>query len=314
MTTYACPAACAHCLYASSPKTRGRFMDAQTARMIASNLKRMGAHSVHIGGGEPFLHMPALRATIDALREANIGIDYIETNAFWARNIDRAREIIRALGAPIMVSVDPFHVEYIALSRPLSLIRLLEEMRWDHFVWQDRYIPKLLPLDHARPIPRASLEAHLGNDYRMETAREYGLSANGRALTILRESLPRQRAEELLDDRACRLLNGVHCHIDHFGNFVPPGCPGIAISIRDLAAGAVDPATYPVATRLMAGGVRALWDYAIGRGFAPDAAGYVTKCELCYFMRDFLSQHHPTPDIAPDCFYESMRESYAQHT
>ncbi len=285
-------------------------MDRETSARIAQTLRRMGVSSMHIGGGEPFLNLASLKLSICALHAQGIGIDYIETNAFWYKDDESAAQIIRALGAPIMVSVDPFHAEFVPLERPLRLIRLLSDMHWDFFVWQDRYIEMLLPLDHTRKATRKDLQRLLGDNYLFDAARAYGLSANGRALTLLRKNLPRHPAEAYLDDAPCRILNGRHCHIDLYGNFVPPGCPGIAIEIEDIASGAPDPEKYPVATRLLQGGIRTLYQYARACGFEPDE--YVSKCELCFFIRAFLSRTHPSRDVEPACFYQSMRAAYAR--
>ena len=209
MTTYQCSASCAHCLYCSSPKAGSGHMDGTAARRICETLRHMGVRSMHIGGGEPFLDLDSLRSTLSAMRDNGIAIDYIETNAFWFRDAQSARELIRELNAPIMVSVDPFHIEFVPLERPLGLIRLLEEIGWDHFVWQDRYVRRLSGLDKTRGLPRAELRAALGENYLMDAAHEYGLSANGRALTILRGAIRPRPAEELLDDKPCMLLDGV---------------------------------------------------------------------------------------------------------
>lgn len=312
MTSYACSAACAHCLYCSAPSSGGGFMGAETAEKIASALRQMGVSSVHIGGGEPFLNLGSLHLTVKALRAHGVGIDYIETNAFWFRDGGRAEALIRELNAPIMVSVDPFHAEFVPLGRSLGLVRLLSRMNWDSFVWQERYIGRLMPLDHSRPATRAELRALLGEDYLTDAAREYGLSANGRAFTLLRRHLPLRPAEAYLDSAPCRILDGRHCHFDLYGNFVPPGCPGIAVDIWDLARGEIDPEKYPVVTRLMKGGLGALYEYARERGFA--AGESASRCELCYFIREYLARTHPSRDVNPECFYESMRAAYARET
>ncbi len=312
MTSYTCSAACAHCLYCSSPACGGEFMNAETAERIARSLRRMGVSSVHIGGGEPFLNLESLRETIRALRASGIGIDYIETNAFWYKDDRSAGELVRELGVPIMVSVDPFHAEFVPVGRPLGLVHLLSEMGWDFFVWQERYIKRLLPLERSRRATRADLKNLMGENYLFDAARAYGLSANGRALTILRAHMPLRPAEAHLGGAPCRVLDGRHCHVDLYGSFVPPGCPGVAIEIEDVARGEIDPEKYPVATRLMKGGVRALYEYAREAGFSPDPC--VSKCELCFFLREYLSRERPSRDVEPACFYESMRAAYARES
>lgn len=304
MTTYACSAGCAHCLYCSSPRAKSGFMTAETADDIAGTLRGLGVRSMHIGGGEPFLNVGSLMATVGAMAENGLDVDYIETNAFWYRDDASAAEIIRRLNAPIMVSVDPFHAEFVAPEKPLALARLMDEMRWPHFIWQEKFIRRLMPLCRGRKLTRAELAKVLGEDYIASTARSYGLSVNGRALNIARGIYPARPAEEFLDGEGCGLTRGMHCHVDLYGNYIPPSCPGLAVNIHDLKS--IDPEKYPVFTRLDRGGIRALWDYAREHGFAPDPGGYVTKCDLCVKMRSCLMKKHPSADIGPQCFYDMM--------
>lgn len=304
MTTYACSASCAHCLYCSSPRANSGFMTAETAYDIAGVLRRLGVRSMHIGGGEPFIDIDSLTAAISAMAENGLDVDYIETNGFWYRDDASAMELIRRMNAPIMVSVDPFHAEFVAPEKPLALARLMEEMHWPHFIWQEKFIRRLMPLCRGRRLTRAELAHGLGEDYIAETARSYGLSVNGRALNIARGIYASRPAEDFLDGEGCLLTRGMHCHVDLYGNYVPPSCPGLAVSIRDLDS--IDPEKYPVFTRLNRGGIRALWDYALENGFEPDPSGYVTKCDLCVKIRDWLLKNLPSSDIGPECFYDLM--------
>lgn len=304
MTTYACGAACAHCLYCSSPKAKSGFMTAEKASYIARTLRAMGVRSMHIGGGEPFLSVESLRSTVSALRENMIDVDYIETNAFWYKDDASAMAIIRELNAPIMVSVDPFHAEFVAPEKPLGLARLLEDSRWPHFIWQEKYVRRLAPLCRGRALTRAELAEGLGEDYLAETARSYGVSVNGRALDIARSIYPARPAETFLDGKGCDLTRALHCHIDLYGNYVPPFCPGLAVEIGDL--GDIDAEKYPVFTRLDRSGIRALWDYARKAGFEPAASGYITKCDLCVDMRLWLRKKLPSADLDPECFYSMI--------
>jgi len=307
MTTYACSAACAHCLYCSSPRAKSGFMTADMADDIARTMSDMGVHSMHVGGGEPFMHMESLTNTVNAMRENGMEVDYIETNGFWYRDDESAEKIIRSLNAPIMVSVDPFHAEFVAPEKPLALAALMEKMHWPHFIWQEKFIRRLSPLCRGRKLTRDELTAGLGENYLYETARQYGVSVNGRALNIARSLYPAMPAESFLDDEPCNLTRGMHCHIDLFGNYIPPFCPGLAVDIHDL--GNISPEKYPVFTRLDNGGVRALWDYAAQLGYAPDTNGYITKCDLCVKIRSWLMKNHPTPDIGPECFYKMMDDN-----
>ncbi len=314
ITNYGCSAACRHCMFASSPRAGKEFISGEAAERIAGRLKRAGVYSMHIGGGEPFLNFEALCVLLGAMQKAGLGVDYIETNAFWARDdaeIMKRLERLRKLGVDtIMVSVDPFHIEYVPLERPIRLVQALRRAGMDYFIWQDRFLERLLPLDMTKTHTKEELSALLGEDYVADTAREYGVKVNGRALAIAESVYEPQSALELADGEPCSsLLAGMHCHVDLYGNVIPSGCPGISIDLEDFLAGRLPREKYPAAQRLYAGGVRALLEYATDAGFMPDDAGYATKCSLCCAIRTWLNENRPSPDIAPDCFYREMKRA-----
>jgi len=298
-------------MFCSSPALPRDFMDDDTAGRIAHALRRGGADSVHIGGGEPFLNFEALCGLVSALRCQRIAVDYIETNASWCVDEPRARDWLaklRELGAHcVMASVDPFHIEFVPLERPLRLMRLLETMRIDSFLWQERFLRRLMPLDHTRAHTHAQLKAALGEDYVTKTAAEYGVGPSGRALLIARAMRSAKPAEALLSSKPCELLDGRHCHIDLYENVVPGGCPGIAIALEDFLRADINVDKYPVAARLMTGGTRALYQYAAQRGFVPGE--YISACDLCFCMRAYLAEAAPSGDIGPPCFYSAMSHS-----
>ncbi len=209
-----------------------------------------------------------------------------------------------------MASVDPFHIEFVSLERPIRLVQALRRAGMDYFIWQDRFLERLLPLDLHSTHTKKELAALLGEDYIADTAREYGVKVNGRALTIARSVYEPVGAEEILDDEPCSgLLSGMHCHVDLHEKVIPSGCPGISIDLDDFLAGRLPKDKYPAAYRLYTGGVRALYDYARAAGFEPDEKGYATKCSLCCAVRAWLNEHNPSCDIAPDCFYREMKRA-----
>ena len=315
ITSYVCSAECRHCLYCSSPQTSRDFITAEAAENIAGKLSAGGIRSMHIGGGEPFLNFASLCGLLHAMMKYKVGVDYIETNAFWCMDEETVRRrlaVIRDLGVhTVMVSVDPFHMEYIPLARPLLFIKILGEIGMDHFVWQEKFLRRLSLLDHTQTYTEEELKLHLGAGYIGETAREYGLGMNGRALIIAGSLYKRKKAETFLHSEPCRsLLDGYHCHIDLYDNYIPSGCPGLAVEADDYFTGNISETKYPVMTRLLNGGVGELYEYASGNGFVPSTSGYVTKCELCFFIRSLLRKTIPSRDISPDCFYDSMHAAY----
>jgi len=314
ITNYSCSAACRHCMFASSPRAGQEFISEEAAERIVKRLKQAGVYSMHIGGGEPFLKFEALCALLRAMQRYGIGVDYIETNAFWARDdreIEKKLGVLRSLGVDtIMVSIDPFHIEFVPLERPIRLVQALRRAGMDYFIWQDRFLERLLPLDLKTTHTKEELSALLGENYIADTAREYGVKVNGRALAIVRSVYEAVSAEEILDDEPCSgMLSGMHCHVDLNEKVIPSGCPGISIDLDEFLAGRLPKEKYPAAYRLYTGGVRALYDYAREAGFEPDEKGYATKCSLCCAVRAWLNENKPSCDIAPDCFYREMKRA-----
>jgi len=283
-------------------------MDKTVAVRICENLRRLGCRSVHIGGGEPFLNPDGLVSLIKIIISSGLQIDYIETNAAWITDDDgRVRQIlsnaVHAGGNCIMVSADPFHVEFIPFWKQERLIRLLEETGTPHFIWQERYLPLLRKLDPEKTYDSADLQNVFGYDVIYQCAREYGMGFNGRALNLLRKYGKRKTVTMLLGP-CPELRNTSHFHVDFLGCYMPPGCTGMGILIEDVGE-ELDPEKYPVVTRLFGGGVSALLEYAGEVGYVPDPEGYVSKCELCFNIRKHLitQARQAHPDLTPDCFY-----------
>ena len=313
MVSYACTAKCRHCMYGCSYLGNRDYVTPEKAEKIMAELERAGVTDLHIGGGEPFLNFDGLLAVIRAMNHHRILVDYIETNAFWCVSVDAAAEKLRKiqdLGAEtIMASCDPFHSEYVPLERVTTFVRACERVGIGYFVWKEQFYRRLAKLDPKEAHTVEELKAALGEHYITETAREYGIGMNGRALQIAREIYPERPAREVAERSQCsRILRGMHCHVDLYGNVVPAGCTGFAVPIGDFTEHRdrlTDPAIYPVLARVLTGGTEALLDYAVSKGFDPETPA-ATNCDLCYKIRCFLRKQGEYREIGPDCFYEMM--------
>lgn len=317
ITNYSCNASCRHCMFASSPECRKNYISPEMSEHVASLLEEAGTTSVHIGGGEPFLNFDGLTVLIEALNRHAVGIDYIETNAFWCKDKDFTRaklERLKKLGVTtIMVSVDPYHLEYVPLERPLKLCALLEEQGFDYFIWQQKFLQRLLKLDISKTHTKEEISALLGDSYITETAREYGLGINGRALIFADDIYEKRPAEYFATDEKCHsLTNPHHCHIDLYGNAIPSRCTGICAKAEDYLDLDTPREKYPVLSRLISGGTKELYEYAKENGFVADKGGYPTRCAFCFAMREYLERTHPSYDIGDSDFYTGMRKAFSQ--
>lgn len=315
ITNYVCTAKCRHCMYCSSPKINDeyKFINKESALRICAMLSKCGITSMHIGGGEPFMNFNALCDLLTAFKKYGINVDYIETNAYWCNENNQA-EVIKKLNIlrkynvdTVMVSVDPFHIEYVPLYKPLLLIKLLRSEGFGYFIWQNQFLDMLYSLDHKRCYNRDELEQIYGANYIKDTVRSYGMGINGRALSIAREIYPTKEVQEILSSTPCTdMLTAQHCHIDLYGNYIPAGCPGISVELQDYITNNLTEDKYPIVERMRKKGIKALYHYAVDNGFIPSPNGYISKCDLCYHIRAYLVNVKSSSDIAPKCFYDTM--------
>ena len=298
MVNYRCSAACRHCLYSCSPTRSSGYADEETTEKFCALLRKGGCRSVHIGGGEPFLDFEKLVMVMRKLHRAGITLEYVETNAFWTagtENLKSASEKLRRLldegGPALCISIDPYHAEYVPYGAPIALAKLCEKTGVDYFLWKREFLPALSKLDSGKAHQRAEIEKAISRDYIYSTARSYGIGYGGRAVNIEREFKALYPVENFeADSSPCRnLISGGHFHVDKDAYYIPPRCTGIRIPLEELVNG-IPPAKYPAFEALYTGGFSALFRLAGQYGFTPDAAGYPSKCNLCFHLRHFLSE------------------------
>jgi hypothetical protein len=254
---------------------------------------------VHIGGGEPFLNFDGLIIMIRELNHAGVTLDYIETNAFWADNLKKAEEQLKRLLSEgidtLCISIDPFHAEYIPYGAPLALAELCEKTGMGYFLWKNDFLMSLSHLDPKKTHSHQEMEKSISNDYIFKTARFYGITLGGRAINIenemyLSQGSPFFPAEKFSTDKnPCKnLLSTGHFHVDMDCCFIPPGCTGFIIPLEEVING-IPKDKYPAFEVLYCGGISALLDLALQHGFSPSSLGYPSKCNLCFYLRSFLS-------------------------
>ena len=278
---------------------------------VCATLKEGGCSSVHIGGGEPFLDFDGLVALVNTARKHGIAVEYIETNAYWAKNEEMVKSRLNALknagGDTLCISLDPFHGEYVPYAAPLRLAKWCKQYGFGCFLWQERFLPMMKKLDGDKAYTRGELEAGISKDYIHDTALAYGLSIGGRAVKIAEEYFPLRPVAELVNSEPChKLLSTAHFHVDMYGRFIPPGCTGIAIPLKEGLEG-IPAGKYPAFEALLEGGVAALLEYGQARGFAPDPMGYSSGCVLCFYVRRWLSAMGDCPELDAEHYEQSLR-------
>jgi hypothetical protein len=309
MANYQCNAACRHCLYACSPSRSGGYINKQDAENICVLLREGGCQSVHIGGGEPFLNFDGLLELLHVISNAGIVVEYIETNAFWVKDEQKAAEHLHKLkqsGADTLcISTDPFHAEYVPADLPLKLADICHHSGFRYFLWQEKFVSLLSGID--KICTRLEMECLISPDYIFKTAQNYGLLIGGRAVNIETEYVSKKPVEFIIDSRPCRrLLSSNHFHVDLSGNFIPPGCTGIAIPLQEAIRG-IPESKYPVFEALLTSGTYGLLEYARGKGFVEDREGYTSKCALCFYIRHWLCENAPSPELDAEHYMESLK-------
>jgi len=288
MVNYRCNAACRHCLYSCSPARNDGYVNEEAAEKICHVLRKGGCRSVHIGGGEPFLNFDGLLVMIRALNRAGIRLEYIETNAFWAADFSKSREYLEKLlseGADTLcISIDPFHAEFVPYGAPLTLAKLCDKAGMGYFLWKQEFLSKLSHFDPQKTHV-------LSPDSIYPTAMRYGIGFGGRAVNIELQSGALHPAQTFVANNVpCKnLLSTGHFHVDMDCYFIPPGCTGIRIPLEEVIAD-ISKGKYPVFDALYYSGISGLFELALQHGFSPDERGYPSKCNLCFFMRKFLSE------------------------
>jgi len=311
ITNYKCSSKCKHCCYASSPEWPDDYMTPSMADEIFSILKSLGCHSVHIGGGEPLLKPDKILDVLQAAKENNVDIEYIETNASWYRDEASADAVLKDLKKygvhTLLISIDPYHNEYIPFWKVKALMVACSRVRMGVLPWLMDFWADLDAMDDRKPHSLDEYARFFGQDYLLQLPKRYGLNLKGRALKTYKPRMKKQPFEEILkESKPCRLLSGIyHFHVDLYGNFVPQSCPGLSIPLRELLNGA-DPDKYRIFYNVESFGVGGFAELAIKEyGYDPKAE-YAGKCDLCYDIRSYLVLERglDLPDLKPEGHYK----------
>jgi hypothetical protein len=310
VTNYVCSSACAHCSYRSSPKRDKAYITPETAAANCRACRELGCRSMHIGGGEPLLKPDGLKDVLRAARQEGMAIEYVETNSSWYRDQDSAVVLLRELRQlgcdTLLISIDPFHNEFIPFAKVKGVLQACRRAGMGIFPWVMEFYDEINRLDDQTVHSLAEYEAAYGPNYLADVQARYWLSMCGRAVDTFGPLARRQTLEQVLASGSggcSRLLSTGHFHIDLYGNYVPPGCVGLAIRREDLGKPLARD-SYPVFLTLLEQGVNGLYEMARELGYAPGRE-FAGECDLCADLREFLVNQDADrfPELAPVEFY-----------
>ena len=314
MLSYRCSNECRHCLYRCGPKQPNEWMTIEIAEHVLQALAlERRLQGVHLAGGEPFLRPDRLEEVIRLCGSYRVPIDYVETNAFWATDIDTAHEMLgrmRDAGLPgLLVSASMFHNEFVPFERTQICIDAgVDVLGPNHVtVWTPPVYELLRRMpDEGRTHTLEEFCDLVGLPHgSRQLPQLYDLIAGGRAPEALREYYTAAPAENFRG-RTCEgdLRQTTHFHIDHHGNLFTGLCAGLAPGTADDLHPTITEDTYPIFHQLCTEGPFGLMRTASERfGYEPKAGGYVSKCDLCFDVRRRLEATAQFPELRPSSFY-----------
>lgn len=313
MLSYHCTSACRHCLYRCSPAQPDEWITPEMAERVFTALAREPQFGeLHLAGGEPTLRMDLLVSLIRRAGALGVPLSYVETNGGWCMDADTALRGMRRMkeaGLPsILISVSMFHHEFVPFSATRHAVQAAQAVFGSGRTLV--YLPHLydllerLPDDGTHPLDEFCRLAGIGRRS-SELLDLFGVIPGGRVPQGLRECYEAQPPEAFRGGTCRReLLRAEHVHIDHQGSLFTGGCAGIVVGTVDDLHPAIDRRRHPVFTALCDGGPCELMDReAVPAGFTPRAAGYISKCDLCFDVRRHLHARGGYPELKPASFY-----------
>jgi|Deesub1362A_J573_1020465.scaffolds.fasta_scaffold00608_4 hypothetical protein len=327
--SYKCSAGCRHCIYACSQKWNADWISEEDLEKILSGLagkiipspygsKAVSlSHGLHFTGGEPFLNFELLLKAVEIAHELKIPSTFVETNCFWAVNDKSTKEKLSLLKSKglrgIMISVNPFYLEYVPFERTERAIRIsLEVFGQNTMVYQLEYYRRFKRLGLTGTVP---FNEYLKLEKKGDFLRNTEFFLMGRApynlKGILKEVFPRYKAKHLFKEPCMPpFLRQWHNHFDNYGNYMPGFCGGISLgdcrNLEALLKEGIDTEEHPVLGFLMDEDLEGLFRFAEDMGYQEHPEGYFSKCHLCTDLRRHLALKGQFKELSPREFYEHL--------
>ena len=312
ITNYNCVSQCKHCLYACSYKRDKSYITAETSAIIFRKMKEMNCQSIHVGGGEPFMDIKGLEQLLFAAKKEGVVIEYVETNSSWYKTPKQAEDVLLKLKMAglemLLISISPFHNEFIPFSKVKGVIKACNKVGIAIFPWTQEFYYDLVSLDDANVHSNDEFEAHFGSTYFKQIPYRYWIHYGGRALSFYEKTMSKTPLEQLLTSEPCNeILDTFHFHIDLYGNYIPGLCTGMSISLDDLGK-PLDESQYRLLNQLVHKGLSAIYEIA-GKEYGFIAKDmYINKCHLCSDIRKHivLNGQVTSKELQPAEFYSHL--------
>ncbi|MCS7126492.1 MAG: radical SAM protein [Aigarchaeota archaeon] len=321
--TYRCNSKCRHCMYACSPRWSSDWISTNDLKRIISQLadkiqsppygfSKIGVnYGLHFTGGEPFLNYQLLLEAVKIARDYEIPSIFVETNSFWC--VDEAEEKLMELKKAglegILVSVNPFIVEYIPFERIEKNISLsLKIFGSNTIIYQYEFYRQFKEIDLKGLLKFEDYLSRFG----LDGLRWVELIPMGRACYELRDLFYKYPAEYFFKVN-CRssLLREWHTHIDNYGNYITGYCGGISLGdarkLDQLIDEGIDLDERLILNFLVNKNLGELYKYAVKEfNYRERQDGYISRCDLCLDIRRCIA-------LQSREFYELSPREYYQH-
>ncbi len=333
--SYTCSAACRHCMYACSPEWGGEWISEADLDLLLKQIAdfiepapagpgSIGLSSgLHFTGGEPFLNFDLLCRAVEIGSEYEIPSMFVETNCSWCRDDDETLLRLAKLRdkglSGIMISVNPFYLEYIPFERTQRCImQSMQVFGRNTAVYQVQYYKKFTEWGITDKVP---FDAYLRMEPEEDLLQNVEFFLSGRSAFSLAPRLenrfsylvPRFPADVLSRQRcAPDFIRSWHNHFDCCGNYMPGFCGGISFGnwhdLNTLLTEGIDSGQQPVLGFLMDEDLGGLLTFARNRGYTECDEGYFSKCHLCAHVRKYLALEtdEEYPELSPKKFYEML--------
>lgn len=324
LLSYKCNAECRHCMYACSPKWEGWISEEdlkEILSLLAGKIKPspFGAekmslnHGLHFTGGEPFLNYKLLLKAVDIATELNIPSTFVETNCYWCFDDKVTKEKLQMLKERslkgILISVNPFYLEYVPFERTERGIRIAQEIFSENvMIYQLEYYFRFKKLGIKG---RISVEDYL-KEHREDLTENVELFLMARAACRLKQLYPKYPSDYFLEE-PCRpaFLRNWHNHFDNYGNYLPGYCGGISLgnwrTLDKLLEEGINLSRHPILGFLINQDFEGLLRFAKDFGYKESKEGYISKCDLCLDIRKHLLAKKEFDELRPKEFYLHLK-------
>ena len=323
--SYRCNSKCRYCMYGCSPDWSSDWISEENLARVLNQLSGKikpspyGADGVslnyglHFTGGEPFLNFDLLLKGVEVAEGLRIPSTFVETNCYWCTDEEIAREKLTLLKRKglkgILISVNPFYLEYIPFERTEGAIRMSQEVfEGNVMVYQPEYYRQFRKLG-IRGI--LTLDEYLQRVKVEEMGESVELFLTGRAAYKLKDFYPKYPASRFFGE-PCQppFLRDWHNHVDNYGNYLPGYCGGISLgdarNLDLICKEGIDVDSRPILKFLIAGDLGGLLEFATGDfGYKQEAEGYVSQCHLCLDIRKHLAEKD-FEELRPKEFYRHL--------